>query len=232
MNRRAQISSIAAVLLLFSRAASVAAPDAATPTPAGRYATIKTTVGTIRARLLPEQAPQSVAHFVALARGERGWIDQATGAERKTPYYDGIAIHKVEAGRRFEAGDPVASGRGGPFLFVRPELGGSVNFRRGGRLGLTRSAGGRISGVGFFVTAVGMPWLDGAHPCIGEVIEGQDVVRRISEVKAYSNGRPMDPPRILEVTVVEVGEVTPLPPLEDYHPAPPRVQRRTAGEPH
>ena len=45
----------------------------------GLYARIETSLGRIVARLLPEQAPQSVAHFAAMAEGQLEWFDMTTG---------------------------------------------------------------------------------------------------------------------------------------------------------
>ena len=81
--------------------------------PVGWYAVIDTSLGRILARLLPEQAPQAVAHFAALAEGRLEWNDPFTGKPRRDPYYDGVVIHRVAAGQRFEAGDPTGTSRGG-----------------------------------------------------------------------------------------------------------------------
>ncbi len=45
----------------------------------GWYARIETSMGRIVAKLLPEQAPQSVAFFAAMAEGRLEWFDRASG---------------------------------------------------------------------------------------------------------------------------------------------------------
>ncbi len=176
----------------------------------GWYARVDTTLGDIVIELLPEQAPQAVAHVAALAEGELEWFDVVTGEPKKTRYYDGIAVHLAEAGQRFEVGDPTGTGRGAPRIFVPLEF-GAVSFSEPGRVGLTRDGLGRISGAQFFVTVSGLPWLNTKHTCFGKVVEGLEVVRRITSVKTYSNGRPMEPPLVERVDIFAVGDPAPLP---------------------
>ena len=186
--------------------------------PVGWYAVIDTSLGRILARLLPEQAPQAVAHFAALAEGRLEWNDPFTGKPRRDPYYDGVVIHRVAAGQRFEAGDPTGTSRGGAPFYLPPEGFGPVDFTFGGRLGMTRASLGRISGAVFFVSESGMPWLNGRHPCFGIVVDGKEVIRSISGVKADSAGKPLEEIRIDSVRVLPVGEPEPLPEPERFVP--------------
>ncbi len=194
--------------------------------PQGWYARISTSFGDIVARLLPEQAPQSVAHFAALAEGKLAWTDPFTGETRKDPYYDGTKVHLVEAAQRFEAGDRTGTGRGAPTYYVPPEGKGPVNFSRPGRLGMTRASLGRVSGVQFFATAASQPFLNGHHPCFGEVVSGREVIEAISTVKSFANGKPLDPPEIRNVRIFKVGEPPPLPDPVLYRPTPPEFGRK------
>ncbi len=182
----------------------------------GWYARIETSMGRIVARLLPEQAPQSVAHFAALAEARLEWFDRVDGEIRKDHYYDGIKIHKALAGQRFEAGDP-ASGHAAPSIHVPPEGEGPINFNAPGRLGMLKD-GGANSGVYFFVTASAQPWLTGNFPCFGWVVDGWDVVTHLSQVKTHPNGRPLDPPLIERIRVFSVGDPAPLPEPVAYTP--------------
>lgn len=194
----------------------------------GWYARIDTDKGRILLELLPQQAPQSVAHFAGLANGTLEWPDPVTGDPVSLHFYDGIAIDSAEAGRRFEAGGLDRDlARVPPELYVNPEEGhGPVGFAQPGRIGLTRFIGGRISGVKFFVTAAGAPYLQGQHPCFGRVIEGLDVALKISEVKTYGNGNPIDPVMIHQVRVFSVGEPPPLAEPERYVPRLERIDMR------
>jgi cyclophilin family peptidyl-prolyl cis-trans isomerase len=193
----------------------------------GWYVRIETTKGRILARLLPNQAPQSVAHFAALADGRLEWVDVVTGETMSGHYYDGVPVYLSEAAARFETGDRTGTGRGAPLMYVAPEGEGPIDFHRAGRLGMTRSAGGRISAVQFFVTAAPQPWLTGRHPCFGEVIEGQEIVFNISQVKTYSNGKPIDPVIVEEIRIFKVGDPPALPEPVPYHPSPVRIAPRS-----
>jgi peptidyl-prolyl cis-trans isomerase A (cyclophilin A) len=186
--------------------------------PRGWYARITTDMGEIVVRLLPEQAPQSVAHFVALAEGRLGWIDPFTGSETEGNYYDGVVIHKVELAQRFETGDRTGTGRGSPPLYVPPEGGGPVNFHQGNVVGMTRAPLGKISAVQFFVTVTPQPWLTGRHPCFGEVVSGEEVAFEITAVPRDSAGKPRDPIHVQKIRIFKVGEVGPLPEPVPYTP--------------
>jgi len=218
--RRFPVASIAILMLVVSPIVGddgmkdeFVPPEGLAP---GWYARIETTMGRIVAQLLPDQAPQSVAHFAALAEGRLEWFDSASGKTEKGHYYDGIPVHRVSAGQRFEAGDRRGTGNGAPALFAPNEGYGPVNFGRAGRLGMTTSRSGRHSAVLFFATAVPMPWLNRSHPCFGAIVMGRDVVRRASEVKAYSNGRPVEPPVIEKIRVFAIGDPPPLPEPKEY----------------
>ena len=204
-----------------SKAPAQKAPAPASSLPAGLatgwYATIDTTMGPIVARLLPEQAPQAVAYFAALAEGRLPWPDLVTGEMQQGPYYDGIDIHRAVAANRFEAGDRTGTGRGAPLFYVPLER-GPVDFSGPGRLGLTRSGGGRISAVVFFVTAAGTPWFNEQHPCFGTVVQGSDVVWAIAGSKTEGSGKPLQPITIRTIRIEKVGDPPPLAQPVPYTP--------------
>jgi len=176
----------------------------------GHYARIETDAGRIIARLLPDQAPQSVAHFAAMAMGELEWLDVVTGETRKGRYYDGIPIHNVRPGRLFEAGDWTGTGQGAPPIYVPAEGAGPVNFSQSGRLGMAKS-GTRLSAVQFFATYAAQPELNRVFPCFGMVIEGLEVILQISSSKSYNNGKPMEPVLIQTIEIFTIGNPGPIP---------------------
>ncbi len=215
-----------AVLLLCGVAMAGSAPREAPSEEPGWYARLDTSKGEILIRLLPEQAPQSVAYFAALARGELVWNDPFTGEPRKDPYYDGMEIHKAQAGERFEVGDPTGSGQGYAPFFLPHEGFGPVNFNKAGRVGNTRAPGGLISGSMFFVSEGGMPWLNGRHPCFGVVVSGMSVVRSITTVKTDSMGKPLEPIVLKTVELFSVGDPEPLPKPVPFQPEIPKMEIR------
>ncbi|HKQ62974.1 MAG TPA: peptidylprolyl isomerase [Candidatus Polarisedimenticolaceae bacterium] len=219
-------------LLLAVALAASAAPlegDDFVPPPGlteGWYVRIDTSFGRIVARLLPDQAPQSVAHFAALASGRLEWTDPVTGVAHREPYYDGVRIHKAVAGQRFEAGDRTGTGRGALQLFVPYEGQGPVTFDRPGRLGMTASGARQFSAVQFFVTSTADRALVGRQPCFGEVLSGMDVIEKIATVKTFSNGRPMEPVTIERIRVFPVGQPAALPEPREFVPQRGTIQLR------
>ena len=226
MQIRTFIGAAATLLAMAVAMMAGAGTVAAEPEEPGWYARIVTSSGTVVARLHPEQAPQSVAYFVALARGELIWNDPFTGEPKKVPYYDGLKIHKAVVGQRFEAGDPTASGEGYAPFYLPHEGFGPIDFSKGGRLGNTRAAGGLITASMFFVSAEGLPWLNGRHPCFGTVVEGLDVVRSISSVQTDSIGRPLETIVLETVEIFSVGDPDPLPKAVHYEPRSPQLELR------
>jgi len=57
-------------------------------------------------------------------------------------------------------------------------------------------------GSQFFINLVDNNFLDDKHPAFGKVIEGMDVVDKISKVETDSNDRPLE-----EVVIVRAGAI-------------------------
>ena len=230
----ARLGRIAAVLVLASAlhsATAIAAPvpDRSPPEgmnglPVGWYAELRLARGEVVIQLLPEQAPQSVAHFAALAEGRLEWIDPFTGEPKSEPYYDGLEIHKVQAGQRFEFGDRTGTGRGAAPFYVPDEGKAPATFDQPWRVGMTKASLGRISGALFFVTAAPQPFLRERHPCFGTVVSGRDLVRAITAVRANSAGKPLEPIVVEQVRIFQVGDPPPLPEPKSYDPKPKRLE--------
>jgi peptidyl-prolyl cis-trans isomerase A (cyclophilin A) len=211
------------LLCLLVAAASLAAAPQKKERPQGWYAEFETSLGSFTVRLLPEQAPQTVAHFAAFAEGRMEWVDIATGDKKKQPFYDGLAIHRVAAGQRFEAGDPTGTSHGAPLVYVPKEL-GPEDFSRPFRVGMTASSMQRISGVLFFVSMVAEPYLSAAHNCFGEVVDGREVVEAICTAKTNSDRVPVPPIVIRHVAIVKAGQPPPLAEPVRYRPPHPVPQ--------
>jgi cyclophilin family peptidyl-prolyl cis-trans isomerase len=206
-------------LVLATVTAAVATPP---ERPQGWYAVVETSMGSFTFRLLPEQAPQTVADFVAFAQGRMEYVDPYTGNKKKGPYYDGVAIHRAEYGQRFEAGDATGTGHGMPPVWVPPEP-GPVNFSRPYRVGMTSAALKKISGVLFFVSIVAEPYLNASHNCFGEIVDGREVVEQICNVKTDDNHAPLTPVIIRHVSIVKSGDPKPLPDPVPYTPPVPTL---------
>ena len=198
----------------------------------GWYARLETTFGRIIIRLLPSQAPRSVAYFAALAEGTIEWTDSITGEVQTDPYYDGILVTKVLDARRFEAGDVRTDGKFAPTFFIPMEGGGPINFMKSYRAGMMVSGSGHQQGVSFFLTSSPDPMLSSQHPCFGEVVRGQRIIDQITGVRAYNNDRPVEDVVIEKVRLFKVGDVPPLPEPVAYFPQPEqlRMSDRVAKE--
>ena len=162
------------------------------------YATLETSKGPIRVRLFPDTAPKTVENFIGLATGTKRWRNPATGAEETGPLYDGTVFHRVIPNFMIQGGDPLGNGRGGPGYQFEDEVGGPHRFDRPGYLAMA-NAGPNTNGSQFFITQAPTPWLDGKHTIFGEVVEGMDVVDRISELPRDARDKPREPATIERV---------------------------------
>jgi len=152
-------------------------------------ATLATTQGTVTVRLFPDQAPKTVRNFVELAEGGREWTNPKTRATTKDKLYDGTIFHRVIAGFMIQGGDPLGTGTGGPGYKFADEIHPDLRFDKPYLLAMA-NAGPGTNGSQFFITTVPTPHLNGKHTIFGEVIDGSDVVERISQVQTGRNDRP------------------------------------------
>ncbi|MBI4728891.1 MAG: peptidylprolyl isomerase [Acidobacteria bacterium] len=166
------------------------------------YATLATSMGDIKVRLMPEHAPKTVENFVGLAAGTRAWRDPKTRAERNDPLYDGTIFHRVIAGFMIQGGDPLGTGTGGPGYVFEDEVVGGPSFDRAGHLAMA-NAGPGTNGSQFFITQVPTPWLNGKHTIFGTVVEGIDVLNAIAGVAVGAGDRPKTPVVLERVTIAE-----------------------------
>ena len=163
-------------------------------------ATLRTTEGTVTIRLFPDQAPKTVRNFVELAEGGREWTDPRTGSVTKDKLYDGTIFHRVIAGFMIQGGDPLGTGTGGPGYEFADEIHPDLTFDRPYLLAMA-NAGPGTNGSQIFITVGPTPWLNGRHTIFGEVIEGADVVDKISRVQTRPGDRPANDVVLQSVTV-------------------------------
>lgn len=169
----------------------------------GMYAVIKTSEGTIVARLFEKEAPKTVANFVDLAEGKREWTHPTTRAKSSEKLYDGTIFHRVIPDFMIQGGDPAGNGMGGPgYQFADETKGSPHRFDKKGKLAMA-NAGPNTNGSQFFVTVAATEWLTGKHTIFGEVVEGQEIADKISKVSARSD-KPVKPVVLESVTIERV----------------------------
>ncbi|WP_461225817.1 peptidylprolyl isomerase [Lacticaseibacillus suihuaensis] len=179
----------------------------------GPKAVMVTSLGTITLALFPEQAPKTVENFIGLA--EKG-------------YYNGVTFHRVIPDFMIQGGDPTGTGAGGESIWGKAfedEFNPTV-FNLQGALSMA-NAGPNTNGSQFFIVSNehinqnmlgqmpgagypqpvidaykngGTPWLDMRHTVFGHVLEGLDIVQKISKVKTTAD-KPNTPITIESVTI-------------------------------
>lgn len=166
------------------------------------FATLETSLGDIKVRLLPETAPKTVENFVGLATGAKEWTDSKTGEKRTDPLYSGTVFHRVIPGFMIQGGDPIGTGTGGPGYRFEDEVDKGPTFTKAGYLAMANS-GPNSNGCQFFITVAPTTHLSGKHTIFGEVVEGQEVADAISEVSTGSNDRPVEEIVLKQITITE-----------------------------
>jgi len=106
----------------------------------------------------------------------------------KEGYYDGIIFHRVIPDFMIQGGDPTGTGMGGPGYKIKDEFNGHKNNR--GTIAMANS-GPDTGGSQFFINLVNNNFLDTKHPVFGEVIEGMDIVDKISKVRRDASDKPL-----------------------------------------
>jgi len=142
-----------------------AAPPPMTIDPSRPYlATVKTSQGSFCIELFAAQAPQTVNNFVFLAQ---------------EGFYDGSLFHRVLPGFAAQAGDPTGSGFGDPGYRFDDEIDPDLIHNGPGIVSMA-NAGPNTNGSQFFISYRALPDLDGKHTVFGQVVEGMDVVERLT----------------------------------------------------
>ncbi|MBT2683804.1 peptidylprolyl isomerase [Bacillus sp. ISL-37] len=168
-----------------------------------RLVEMVTSMGTVKIKLFPEQAPKAVENFIE--HSEEG-------------YYEGVIFHRVIEGFMIQGGDPDGTGMGGESIYGGPfedEFSREL-FNIRGALSMANS-GPNTNGSQFFIVQNkeldaslpekmkqagypeevlkmyengGTPHLDGGHTVFGQVVEGMDVVDKIAATPTGAQDKP------------------------------------------
>ncbi len=157
---------------------------------------IETNQGSFQVELYPDVAPKAVENFLGLAQKK---------------YYDGVVFHRVIKGFMIQGGDPTGTGAGGESIWgttFEDEFSPTLKFDRAGILAMA-NRGPKTNGSQFFITTAPAPWLNNKHTIFGRVISGYDVVQKIETTRTGMGDKPVEPQKILKITLV--GDAVPQP---------------------
>jgi len=154
--------------------------------------TLTTNQGNIVLEMMEQDAPNTVANFIKLA---------------KAGYYDGTKFHRVIPSFMIQGGDPqtkddaLASrwGTGGPGYTFADEI--HANNRNAVGTIAMANAGPNTNGSQFFINVADNTFLDGKHTVFGKVISGMEVVAAIEKTDTNEMDRPLQPMVIEKVIV-------------------------------
>lgn len=172
--------------------------------PEGLYAIFNTSMGNIAARLYEKYTPVSVETFVALARGTRATRSPKTGMMVKVPLYDNITFHRVLPGVMIQSGDPTGTGAHNCGFTIPDEILPGLRFDSAGKLAMANTGAPDSGGCQFFITSGPMREWDGKYTIFGVVVQGEDVVSRISRAPAHGD-KPINPVKLISVTIERIG---------------------------
>ncbi len=147
-------------------------------------ATIETEKGNLVLELFARDVPVTVINFVFLAR---------------EGFYDGSTFHRVIPGFMAQGGDPTGTGRGTPGYRFEDEF--SQHTHVAGSLSMA-NAGPDTNGSQFFITYAPQPMLDGRHSVFGQLIEGMDVLEKLTAREPAQNPK-FEGNRIIRITIEE-----------------------------
>jgi peptidyl-prolyl cis-trans isomerase A (cyclophilin A) len=160
-------------------------------------------MGSFTATLMPDHAPETVANFVGLATGSKGWADPRDGRPKTEALYPGTVFHRVIDGFMIQGGDPTGTGTGDPgYRFADECPPDGPTFNQPGRLAMA-NAGPDTNGSQFFITVAETPWLNGRHTIFGQVTDGYDVVEAISKVPTGAQDKPSNDVTIERIEISE-----------------------------
>ena len=151
-------------------------------------AKIQTNHGTIVCQLFEMLAPKTCENFKKLIQAE---------------YYNGVIFHRVIEGFMIQGGDPTGTGRGGKSIWgeaFEDELTKELTFHKPYVLAMA-NAGPNTNGSQFFITTAPAPWLDMHHTIFGEVVQGEDVVKKIEKTATDQNDRPLKEQKIITTSI-------------------------------
>ena len=136
------------------------------------HAIITTDKGPLKVEFYENDAPNTVANFVKLA---------------KQGFYKGLTFHRVIPEFVVQGGCPQGTGVGGPGYEIDCELNGENQYHDKGVLSMAH-AGRNTGGSQFFIvlSRAHTAHLDRNHTCFGKVVDGIDTIDDLRQGDIFS----------------------------------------------
>jgi len=160
---------------------------------ASGHVRFKTSLGPIEIELWPRETPLACRNFIQLCL---------------EGYYEGLIFHRVVPGFIVQTGDPTGSGSGGESIYdegtFNDEINARLKFTRRGLVAMANLGTPNTNTSQFFITLDRTEELQDKHTIFGSVI-GDTIynVMKLGEVEIGKNERPVHPPVIKNVEVID-----------------------------
>ncbi|KAJ6580766.1 cyclophilin-like domain-containing protein [Mycena capillaripes] len=153
---------------------------------------IDTTVGEIDIELWAKETPKTCRNFIQLAL---------------EGYYDNVIFHRVVPGFLVQTGDKTGTGGGGESIYGEPfedEIHPRLRFAHRGIVAMANNGTKNSNDSQFIITLDRADELHGKHTlfgrCMGDTVYN---VMKIGEMELGDDGRPVYPPKIKSIKIVD-----------------------------
>lgn len=127
-------------------------------------ATIHTVHGDVLFRFYTKSAPLTASRVMQLIQDK---------------FYDGMIIHRMIPNFIIQTGDPTGTGTGGSGTKLKPEFTELQHIK--GTIGLAHGFDVNSGDSQFYICLTTLPHLDGKYTVFGQVVEGFDVLSKLSK---------------------------------------------------